>query len=92
MKAAKRMVILSERGERALFKGYRPFELARNPEMVKRRKARYRGANSGYRLPGKRRAYQCLNVMGVRIWANKPRQFGGMKWRARRATVAAYCQ
>lgn len=38
------------------------------------------------------RAYQALNVVGVRIWVDKPRQFGGYKWRARRATVAAYCK
>lgn len=41
-------------------------------------------------MPNQRRAYQCLNVCGVRIWANKPRQFKGMKWRARCATVARF--
>lgn len=43
-------------------------------------------------MSGQRRAYQALNVCGVRIWVDKPRMFGGYKWRARRATVAAYCQ
>lgn len=84
------MVILSERGERALFAGYRRIDLARNPAMAARRKAMQRGKNSGYRLPGQRRAFQCLNVMGLRIWANRPRFFGGNRRRARRATVAAY--
>lgn len=92
MKAGGRLVRLSERGERALFRGYRALDLAQNPFMRARRAAQYRGANSGYVLPMQRRAYQCLNVLGVRIWANKPRQFDGMKWRARRATVARFVE
>lgn len=90
MKAAGRLVRLSERGERALFRGCRVFELSNNPFMRARRLARRRGKNSGYKLPNQRRAYQCLNVCGVRIWADKPRQFKGMKWRARCATVARF--
>lgn len=90
MKAARRLVRLSERAGRASFAGYNGLEVAVNPFMVKRRLARYRGANSGRSLPNQRRAYQCLSVYGVRIWANKPRQFGGMKWRARCATVARF--
>lgn len=90
MKAARRLVRLSERAGRALFAGYNGLDVAVNPFMVKRRLARYRGANSGRSLPNQRRAYQCLSVCGVRIWANKPRQFKGMKWRARLATIAAY--
>lgn len=81
---------LSERGERALFRGCRVFELSNNPFMRARRLARRRGKNSGYQLPNQRRAYQCLNVCGVRIWANKPRQFKGVEWRARCATVARF--
>lgn len=90
MKAARRLVRLSERAGRALFAGYNGLEVAVNPFMVKRRLARYRGANSGRSLPNQRRAYQCLNVYGVRIWANKPQQFKGRKWRARCATVARF--
>lgn len=33
------------------------------------------------------RSYQAMNVMGLRVWADKPRQFGGKKWRANCATV-----
>ncbi len=90
MITGRRMVRLSERGERALFAGYTRLEVARNPAMAARRQARYRGKNSGYRLPMQRRAYQCMNCMGVRIWANKPRLFGGYRWKARRATIAAF--
>lgn len=90
MKAVGRLVRLSERGERALFAGCTRLEVAVNPFMAERRKARRRGGNSGYLLPNQRRAYQCLNVMGLRIWANKPLQFKGRKWRARRAVVAVY--
>lgn len=90
MKAGRRMVILSERGERQLFAGCLPLDVARNPAMARLRKARRRGKNSGYKLPMQRRAYQALNVFGVRIWVSKPRLFGGYKWKARRATVAAY--
>lgn len=90
MKAARRSVVWSARQYRICFLGCMPLELSRNPFMAARRKARYRGKNSGYRLPNQRRACQCLNVCGVRIWANKPRQFKGVKWRARLATIAAY--
>ena len=86
------MVRLSERAGRKLFARCLPIDLARNPAMAARRKARLERKNSGYKLPGQRRAFRALNVFGVRIWVNKPRQFGGYKWRARRATVAAYCQ
>lgn len=86
------MVRLSKRAERKLFAGYLPIDLARNPAMAARRMARRARKNCGYKLPNQRRAYQVLSVMGVRIWVNKPRQFGGKKWRARRATVAGYCQ
>ena len=90
MKAARRSVVWSARQDRVYFLGCMPLELSRNPFMAARRKARYRGKNSGYRLPNQRRAYQCLSVYGVRIWANKPRQFKGVKWRARCATVARF--
>lgn len=83
-----RLVRLSKRGERALFNGHDRLSLAVNPAMVALRKARRSRAHSGYVLPNQRRAYQALNVMGLRIWVNKPRQFGGYKWRAARATVA----
>lgn len=86
------MVRLSERAERKLFAGYLPIDLARNPAMAARRKARRERKNSGYKLQNQRRAYRALNVFGVRIWVNKPRLFGGNKWRARRATVGAYCK
>jgi len=90
MKAARRSVVWSARQDRIYFLECMPLELSRNPFMAARRKARQCGKNSGYRLPNQRRAYQCLNVCGVRIWANKPRQFKGMKWRARCATVARF--
>ena len=90
MKAARRSLVWSARQDRIYFLGCMPLELSRNPFMAARRKSRYRGKNSGYRLPNQRRAYQCLNVFGVRIWADKPRQFKGMKWRARCATVARF--
>jgi len=85
-----RLVVLSERKERALFAGYQRWQVARNPFMAARRMARYSRANSGYKLPNQRRAFQAMNCMGVRIWANKPRMFGGRRWQARRATVASF--
>lgn len=87
-----RMVILSERGERALFRGYRRLDVSRNPAMQARRLAERRGENSGYKLPGQRRAVRCFNVRGKMIWFNRPKLFGGYRWKARRATVAAYCK
>jgi hypothetical protein len=90
MIAGRRAVMLSTRQNRALFAGFTRLAVASNPAMARLRKARYRGKNSGYRLPMQRRAYQALNCMGVRIWACKPLQFKGCKWRARRATVAAF--
>lgn len=89
MKAARRSVVWSARQDRIYFFGCVPLELLRNPFMAARRKARYRGKNSGYLLPNQRRVYQRLPNW-ARIWANKPRQFKGMKWRARRETIAAY--
>lgn len=88
MRAGARSVRLSERGFRALFNGRIPLATAKNPAMAALRKARRSRAHSGYVLPNQRRAYQALNVMGLRIWVNKPQQFKGYKWRARRATVA----
>lgn len=90
MKAVGRSFVLSARQWRAQFAGVRVLSLSNSPFLVARRKARQRGKNSSYRLPNQRRAYQCLNVCGVRIWADKPRQFKGMKWRARCATVARF--
>ena len=84
------MVILSKRGERQLFAGCLPLEVAINPAMARLRKSRLRGKNSGYVLPMQRRAYQALNVFGVRIWVNRPRLFGGYRWKVRRATIAAF--
>lgn len=75
---------------RAQFAGIRVLPSSSNPFLVARKKARVLGRKGGYLLPNQRRAYQCLNVYGVRIWANKPRQFKGMKWRARCATVARF--
>ena len=90
MKAGGRSVRLSVRAERALFAGIRVLPSSKNPFLRARKKARVLGRKGGYRLPNQRRAYQCLNVFGVRIWADKPRQFKGMKWRARCATVARF--
>ena len=90
MRAAGRMVMLSKRGERQLFAGCLPLEVAINPAMARLRKSRLRGKNSGYVLPMQRRAYQALNVFGVRIWVNRPRLFGGYRWKVRRATIAAF--
>ena len=78
------MVRESERAFRANWKPCTRLEMAVNPFMRERRKAAYPKRRRVREL----RAFQALNVMGVRIWANKPRLFGGMKWRARRATVA----
>lgn len=73
------MVRLSKRAERKLFAGYLPIDLARNPAMAARRKARRARKNSvlGYKLPNQRRAFRARNVLGRMIWANKPRRFGG---------------
>lgn len=85
MIAGRRGVRESVRAFRANWKGCARLQMASNPFMVARRKAAYQKRR---RLPGQMRAYQALNVMGVRIWANKPRLFKGYAWRARRATVA----
>lgn len=38
------------------------------------------------------RAYQALNVVGVRIWVDKPRQFGGLRWLEARACMASFVE
>ena len=93
MITGRRMVRLSERGERALFAGYRRIDVARNPAMAARRIAGVRGGYDTRRIYAARgRAYQALNGMGRRIWVDKPRLFGGYKWRERQATIAQFVE
>ena len=93
MIAGRRMVRLSERGERALFAGYRRIDVARNPAMAARRIAGVRGGYDTRRIYAARgRAYQALNGMGRRIWVDKPRLFGGYKWRGRQATIERFVE
>ena len=86
------MVKLSERAERKLFAGYLPIDLAINPAMAARRKARRARKNSGYKLPNQRRAFRARNVLGRMIWANKPRRFGGLRWIEARACMASFAE
>lgn len=62
-----------------------PLDVARSPWARARRLARgrFRKKRGALGL----RSFQALNVFGVRIWVDKPRMFGGMKWRANCATV-----
>lgn len=75
----------SERQFWALFAGYLPIDLARSRFMAARRlasrKAKKRGAMG-------LRARPAFNVLGLRIWADKWRMFGGNRWRPNCATVA----
>jgi len=90
MKAARRSFVLSVRQWRAQFAGVRVLSLSNSPFLVARRKARQRGKKLALSVAESAAGVSVLERVRVRIWADKPRQFKGMKWRARRATVAAY--
>jgi len=87
MIGGRRMVRESVRAFRARFGtragGLRPLNVALSAFLTERRRAAWKRS----KMPGQLRAYQALNCYGVRIWANRPRQFGGMRWRAACATV-----
>ena len=87
MIAGARMVRMSKRAERGMFAGHRRLDLARSTFLTARRIAAWKRS----KLRGQVLAYQALNVLGVRIWANKPRFFGDYRWFSRRATVARFC-
>ncbi len=87
MIAGRRAVRESTRAFGARFAVYKPIALARSGFMTERRKAAARLPSC---LRSQRRAYQALNVMGRRIWADKPVPFGGYRWLARRATVSSF--
>lgn len=80
-----RMVMESQRAFRAHFAKCKPIDIAVSPFMAARRIAARRLRS---RMPSQKRAFQALNCCGVRIWVDKPRQFGGRKWRAECATVS----
>lgn len=85
-----RSVVLSARKDRAQWAGFERWQVARNPFMRARRIARLGFGRSCFRNKKRVRAFQAMNCMGVRIWADKPRMFGGRSWQARRATVASF--
>ena len=75
----------STRQFRARFCKCIPLDVSRSKWAMARRLAQSRFRRTRGALGV--RSYQALNVMGLRIWVDKPRQFGGKKWRANCATV-----
>lgn len=75
----------SERQHRAAFAGCLPIDVSQSAWAKARRLARgcFRKKRGALGV----RARQALNVCGVRIWADKPRLFGGREWKAACATV-----
>lgn len=88
MIAGRRVLRESTREFRANFSWCLPIDLASSKFMTARRIAAHRLRS---RMPSQRRAFQALNCMGRRIWADKPRLFNGRRWIASRgATVARF--
>lgn len=80
----------STRQFRARFAGCLPVDIslgkwARDRRLSRGRFKRTRGALGV-------RSRQALNLMGVRIWVDKPRIFGGKLWLARCATIARHVE